>query len=388
MTRIKWWDLAFGAFLPVLAFLDWISYSPSEAARIGAWVTLAALAACYLGFGRRAIRDQRHPLAFVLVLIVACPLLTAFSPSLAVVQALAIPCLWWLTPKIGSAIPLTVVLVVAVFIGWLVALGLSPDALVQAIVTQGLALAFSIAFGVWISWIAAYGDDRARLLDELTAAQDQLAAQHRDAGVASERERLSREIHDTIAQSLTSLVLLAQRTRAELDQLPGETEAAIDSVELIESTARDALTETRSLVAVLAPLPALESGLADVLRRLGARFERETGVRVTIAIDVSAVPRDLEVVLLRCVQEGLANVRKHADAAAVSIRLDEQHGGLRLHLSDDGRGIGEQAERSSGGFGLAGMRDRLAMVGGTLTVDRAHTGGTTLLVTIPLKEEP
>jgi signal transduction histidine kinase len=279
---------------------------------------------------------------------------------------------------------LNTALVTAVAIGFLFSLGFTVDSLVQAVITESLSLAFSIVLGLWISSIAESGAERGRLLDELTAAQEQLAAGHRQAGVASERERLAREIHDTIAQSLTSLVMLAQRTRGELARLPGDTSAAAESVELIESTARDALTDARSLVAALAPIPVGESSLADVMSRLATRFDRETGVRVTADVTATAVPRELEVVLLRCAQEGLANVRKHAQASEARVTVERTADAVRLEVQDNGCGLAADSLVSDRGFGLGGMRERVALVGGRLQIEGPAGAGTTLVVTIPL----
>src|SRR5690606_3736963 len=150
------------------------------------------------------------------------------------------------------------------------------------------------------------------------AAQDELAALHRDAGVTDERARMSREVHDTVAQSLTGLVLLAQRARRE--QGAGALDA--ETLELIETGARDALAETRALVAAAAPVELAQGGLPDALRHLAERFERETHISVTVSAQVEApLERDIEVVLLRCAQEGLANVRKHAQAARARVEL-------------------------------------------------------------------
>jgi len=350
---------------------------------VGAWLTLAAIGACYVAFGRRAMRHESLALPFVIVLIVGCGVATAFSPTLATLQALAIPYLWCLTPRRNRAIALNVALVVSVAIGFLFSLGFTIDTVVQAVITESLSLAFSIVFALWISTIAASADERGRLLHELTEAQAALAAGHRQAGIASERERLAREIHDTIAQSLTSLVMLAQRTRGELNEMAVDTTAAGETVDLIESTARDALTDARSLVAALAPLSVDGSTLAEVMGRLAARFDRETGVHVTADVTAAGVPRELEVVLLRCAQEGLANVRKHAHASTAHVAVARHGDDIRLEVRDDGLGIADISRAPDSGFGLNGMRERVGLVGGELAVSGKPGVGTTLIVTIP-----
>jgi signal transduction histidine kinase len=247
----------------------------------------------------------------------------------------------------------------------------------QILLSQTLSVGFSIIMGNWIWRIAEFGAEKTRLLDELTAAQDELATLHRDAGITAERARMSREVHDTVAQSLTGLVLLAQRARR------GFASGSLDdeTLELIETSARDALAETRALVAAAAPVELTQGGIAEALERLAERFERETRIRVSVSTSLDEpLDRDTEVVLLRCAQEGLANVRKHSAAAHARMELTVASGDARLVLSDDGRGFPAEARA---GFGLAGLRDRLALAGGTLEVD-GTPGATALTATLPI----
>ncbi|MCX7520738.1 sensor histidine kinase [Microbacterium sp. STN6] len=383
MTATKWWDLAFSAAVVALGLIASFSFPDVMAATWGVWATLAALVLCYFAFGRLAFARPRVALAFMIVLALGAGVLTSFQPAMATFQAIALPLIWHLSASIRQAILVNLLLTSSVGVGFVISLGGSADAVTQAVVTEALSLAFSIALGLWITRIADYGQERARLLDELTAVQSELATANHDAGVASERERLSREIHDTIAQSLTSLVLLAQRARGELGRAGEGADGALETVELIEGTAREALTEARSLVAALAPLPVGDSSLAEVVARLAARFTRETDVKVTASVTVADVPRELEVVLLRCAQEGLANVRKHARASQARVSLERVGDDLRLEVRDDGRGLVEYTPSADNGFGLSGMRDRVALVGGRLEVTGSPGEGTSLVVTVP-----
>jgi signal transduction histidine kinase len=166
--------------------------------------------------------------------------------------------------------------------------------------------------------------------------------------------------------------MLAQRASREL--AAGTLEPG--HIDVLEENARAALAETRALVASSAS-PGLDDGLASALERLGARFERETGIIVTVQADATAfVARDTEVVLLRCAQEGLANVRKHAAAHSVTVSLT----GRTLRVIDDGTGFDVTAP--SAGYGLAGMRERLALVGGSVQITTASSG-TVLEVEVP-----
>ncbi len=176
-------------------------------------------------------------------------------------------------------------------------------------------------------------------------------------------------------------MLLWQRSRRELSA-----GTLTDStLQLLETGARDALAETRSLVAGSAPVE-LNAGIAPALTRLGERFTRETGVEVTTTctIDPSApLGRDTEVVLLRFAQEGLANVRKHAGASSARLELAVEAEEATMRVIDDGRGF--DPATVSDGFGLSGLRDRVALVGGSVSVD-GTSGATTLTARLPLAE--
>ena len=129
------------------------------------------------------------------------------------------------------------------------------------------------------------GGRRGQLLDALTATQAELAAANHDTGVVSERERLAREIHDTIAQSLTGIVMVSQRAQRELAS--GQLVPLGDQLQLLEQSARDALVETRSLVAASAPVD-LGGGIVSALERLAERFRRESGIAISVIAEVSA----------------------------------------------------------------------------------------------------
>ena len=379
MTGQRWWHVFFTATIVVLAGIATVGYAPHPWSRGVAWATLAVMTAAYVSIGRRALRDETRALPFAIVLIVGSGVLVACSPSLAVVQAITFPLLWSITESKRLAIIANVALAVSVAGGFLVAEGLGRDSVTQAIAIQSISLVGSLALGIWITRIAELSHERQRLLDELTASQSQVAALSRDSGIVSERERLAREIHDTIAQDLTGLVMLTQRARREL----ASDTASDATLELLEQSARSVLAETRGLVAGGAAMGVEHGGIRDALGRLAERFSRETGVTVGVeAADGPALDRDTEVVLLRIAQEGLANVRKHANAESAALTLGFDAGTATLTVSDDGEGF--DATSRPGGFGLDGMRDRLALVGGTLHISTQPHSGTTLVATLPL----
>jgi signal transduction histidine kinase len=405
---MRWWDAGAGATFVVMVVLTVSAESSSsETARplpgptaLGEAISGPPVAAAatvlfalfWLLLARPVVRrdDDRltgSDLAVVAGAAAVGGLAAAGVPELAVLQAFLMPLLWTVLPTTRSAIAANVVLCLAISAGFVVSLGWSRDTAVTAATSEGLSLMFSIAFGLWITTIARTGAERGRLLDELRAAQDELAAHHRETGTVAERERLAREIHDTVAQSLTGLVMLSQQARSALAS--GDAAAGLARLELIESSARDALTDARTLVAATASSGLDGGDLADALRRLGGRFARESGVAVTVDVAPGpALPRDQQVVVVRVVQEALANVRKHSGSRSAHVALghapvatgDGAGVGLVLSVRDEGRGFDADAPHE--GFGLDGLADRLRLAGGSLVVESGD-GGTTVTALLP-----
>ncbi|MGR0219766.1 sensor histidine kinase [Agromyces sp. ZXT2-6] len=381
MQNVRWWDAAAVAVAVVIVAISLLD-PPFGADDAATWATAGAFLLVHLAWGRRCVpvASPRLHLAVAIAYAVLLGIGTSIEPSFAILQAFLYPFVWSTSPSTRSAIVANLLIAVAIVVGY--AVRSWPGGLITGTAVAALSVGFSIALGLWVTRIAMYGEERARLLHELQSAQGQLAAMHRDAGVADERARLAREIHDTIAQSLTGLVMVAQRTERRLAVVDGATVASARSdLELMEQMAREALTEARGLVASLAPVDP-GAGLAEALRRLASSFERETGVRVSATTDAADLDRELEVVLLRCAQEGLANVRKHARAAAAQVTVATDADEVTLEVRDDGVGPGD-AVAGDVGFGLAGMRDRVALVGGRVDFGPGEGGGTVLRVTVP-----
>jgi signal transduction histidine kinase len=392
MTGNRWWHVLFAAAMLLLATLALASDEFAGAGRLGVFVCLAVVSAAYVTIGWRALATGRFGVLFAVILIVVSAVAVSFNPTMATIQAIAFPMLWYVLIDTRRAIIGNVALALCVGVGYVVGLGVDAETIGRAATIEGISLVGSIALGLWFTRIATLSDERQVLIDQLTATQDQLAQLSRDAGVTSERERLAREIHDTVAQSLTGMVMLAQQARRNLDS--GDLDAIGDELATLESSARDALVETRSLVAAAAPVE-LGAGVTAALERVAARFTRDTGIPVRVVVDLQmgveggsmddAAPlaRDVEVVLLRSAQEGLTNVRKHASASDVTLDLRASHGDICLTVSDDGSGFDPAAP--SDGFGLPGMRDRVALAGGSLTITTAPGEGTTLVVALPVR---
>lgn len=383
-------------FAVTMALLVVLTIGAGSDAGGGAWGAIAAMSVLYLLLGRRALEASAaasaakaapvpplpSALVFLALVIPAATWGVASLSSFAIVQCVLCPLVWLLLDRVRDAVIGTLALTGSIAVGFVLGFGDLPGALPTMAVSQGLSLGGSIALGLWITRIADLSHERLHLLEGLRAAQAQVEELGREAGAARERERLSADIHDTVAQDLTGLVMLAQRGRRELRG--GDTDAMDQTLAQLEEGARDALTQTRAIVAATAPVE-LTDGLAAALARLGARLTREAGIPVDVRADaaVGSVARDVEVVLLRCAQEGLANVRRHAAAAAVELLLDRDGADVVLTIGDDGRGF--DPARASGGYGLDGMRRRLDAAGGRLDVT-SGPGGTRLTARIPAPE--
>lgn len=222
---------------------------------------------------------------------------------------------------------------------------------------------------------------RAELVRKLTAAQERLAATERREGILAERERLAREIHDTVAQDLSSIILLLRSARDAADAGP--------QLEIAEQAARGALEDTRRLVRALTPAELTGRSLPEALERVVADV-RHFGIDARFVVDGQAgpLPTSAAVALLRVAQGALANVRAHARAGTVVVTLAFQPAAVRVDVADDGVGFdprGPAATPSSGtGLGLAAMAGRLAEVGGALVVESTPGAGTAVSATVPL----
>lgn len=216
------------------------------------------------------------------------------------------------------------------------------------------------------------------LARELSLTQRELAEAHRREGAADERERMAREIHDTLAQGFASIIVLAEAARAGLGGDPEGTERRLRS---IERTARENFSEARVLVGS-APHGGLTPGsVIPTLRRTLERFTQDTGIAVDADLPEEVdCDQQTRIALLRCTQESLANVRKHADASTVLVVLARQPDSIELEITDDGRGFVVAEAR---GFGLDGMRKRLTELGGELTVTGSVGDGTRILAGLP-----
>ncbi|WP_082119809.1 sensor histidine kinase [Saccharothrix sp. ST-888] len=242
----------------------------------------------------------------------------------------------------------------------------------------GVAVALLTAYG----YAALYREsrERQRLIDDLVRARDELAASQREAGRLAERQRLAREIHDTLAQGLSSIVLLA---RSAESALPGDTATAAERIREVGQTASANLAEARRFVQALTP-PALDDAtLTEALRRLAGG----AGAELRLDGDPYPLPVEAEVALLRLTQEALANAVRHAAAGRIAVTLSYLDDEVTLDVFDDGVGFDPLTRPDAGRptFGLHGMHERIAALGGSLTVESAPGEGTAVAVALPLR---
>ncbi|QKG26999.1 sensor histidine kinase [Actinomadura verrucosospora] len=228
-----------------------------------------------------------------------------------------------------------------------------------------------------------------RLIDELVRTRGELAATQRSAGVLEERERLSREIHDTLAQGLTSMGILLQAADRQWDTAPDDARRHLrDAAEVAAAN----LDEARHFVRALAP-PGLSAGsLPRALADLVGAESRAAGPRVRFRVEGEEHPLDVDVqtALLRVAQGAVANARDHAHASTVMVTLTYLGDAVSLDVADDGSGFdpSRTASAPGRGYGIPAMRDRIAGVGGVLTVESAPGAGTVVAAAVPRAGTP
>jgi len=256
---------------------------------------------------------------------------------------------------------------------------------------QTLAIGFGTLLGEKLSKLSEERREAvARLeaaLEENTGLQAQLVAQAREAGVLEERQRLAREIHDTLAQGLAGIITQLEAAR-HADGRPGpagEGPALERHLENALRLARESLAEARRSVHALRPAHLEGAGLPEALARVARDWSAVNGtpVEVTTTGERQPLPPEVEAALLRTAQEALANVARHARAGRVGLTLSYLGETAALDIVDDGVGFDPQAQ-SGAGFGLASMRQRLGQVGGWLEIESEPGAGAALSARVPL----
>ena len=387
----------------------------------------------------RAMEIGQHCMAVLLTGIGAVRAIGNGTPASAVVVA-ALAILAWhtagtLLPSrtrsqrmvVGWLIGFTVIWIAAVavsaefvwlaFLLWLLAGHLLPvkwgvvfscfvlAVVVVAPILQHGSTSYANVFGPLIGGIFAFGisrgylqllrdaAERERLVDSLTTAQREmselqveLALAQRHSGAIAERTRISRDIHDTIAQALSSIRLLAH---AEMNRTSDPT--AQTTLSQVEAIAGTSLSDVRRIVAELVPAELEDNALATALRRMLDRARDETGLQLDFHADDSLpiLPTEVEVALLRVSQSALANVRQHAGATRMVMSLIDADDSVRLDIADDGVGFDvaaweRAADSTTSSYGLRFMRGRMRELGGGLDIESTPGQGAAISAYLPI----
>jgi signal transduction histidine kinase len=363
------WHLAFGVITSAVAVMLWRATAP--------WYAFIVLALIVAGYsflivpalqGRRPVPAQLY-------------LAAAFGGVLALMAVNSGAYL-----MLYILYPLTFVLIEPTALAAGLCAGLAAISTVISLVRNGwttasawslvasqdlLTLAFALLIGFLASHLLAENRRRGALIQELEGTRAELAAVQHQAGVQSERERMAQEIHDTIAQGLASLLMLVQDADRAIADSP---ERAHERLAMATQVVKENLAETRSLVAALAPADLREAPLQAAIERIVSRTKRELELDATFRVEGTSrrLESNVQVVVVRAVQEAIANIRKHAQATRVDVLLAYLPESVRVEVSDNGCGFDPLQAH---GFGLQGMRARVEQIHGSLTIDSAPGTG-------------
>ncbi|MGZ3676979.1 MAG: sensor histidine kinase [Ktedonobacterales bacterium] len=258
------------------------------------------------------------------------------------------------------------------------------------LVTLTPAFIFVLAFSMVARWQREQRERAEALVSQLEEAQTQLRAYAReveDLSAARERNRIAREIHDTLGHYLTILAVQLE-TATKLEER-GDPRLHSELVEA-RRVASECLNEVRHSVAALRPTDPTATSFSDALATLAAEFEAvapDTAVALDVEGAVQALPPEVRVALYRCVQESLTNIRKHAQATKVLMRLRVDVRNAELLVLDNGTSAESSDDGHEPGFGIVGMRERIALLGGTATCGPDMGRGWRVEVRVPLPDE-
>lgn len=274
------------------------------------------------------------------------------------------------------------IVLAAVVSGVWLAAEIAADSPRWTLMSPFTAFAVGSIISIVIYRVGDENEEQAALISQLEETRDELAASERDRATLAERARFAGEVHDTLAQGFTSIVLLSRATQRNEDWNAG--------LAKIENTAQEHLGAARRLVAAMGPPELDQTSLIDALRR-----QLETlGDDIVATLAVEGVPvelgNDTETALLRAAEEALLNVRTHARASTVHMTLSYVGSDVLLDVVDDGIGLTSNgvADRGSltGGQGLAALRQRAETLGGGLEIEVGHDGGTAVSLQLPARQ--
>ena len=391
MRRWPW----FAVTALVLSLIVWLADGPGA---VRHWAPVSVLVAGLLGWyslWTRTLADQSWSRRSSVVLVLAS---TALAFSIALTHA---SIAFWLVGLVLVALfyvvlPLPFAIVASAALtmhaGWELrtatdASRLPPMELGAFLGSRALIITL---VGLFLRSVVHQAEKRQRLADELASTRGSLAAAERLTGVLEERQRVAREIHDTLGQGLSAIVVHLESADEMLPTGDGPVRAQLA---LARTIARESLDETRRVMSALRPELLEHANLPEAVTRVTTQWAERTGVTATPQITGLASPLhpEAEVTLLRALQEALANARKHAAAHRVDVTLSYMDDLVALDVRDDGKGFAPNERRASrenselaGCFGLMAMRERVEQLGGRLSIESEPGEGTTLSVSLPL----
>ena len=283
---------------------------------------------------------------------------------------------WWGGAAIVVATA-TAICALGIHSGW------SLGGVIGPLVGAGVALLIGLGYQA----LAREAEQRETLMRELVATRGQLAATEHESGVLAERARLAREIHDTVAQGLSSIQMLLYAAEKSDPERPGA-----EHIRLARDTAASNLADARRFIRELTPPDLDDRGLGRALRRLAESQWAAQGLHVNVRVsDTIDLPMHVQTALLRIAQGAIANVIQHADATTVTITLDADHERLQFTIADDGKGFDPnmaafEPRGRSDSFGLQATRERAEQLGGSLTLDTHPGEGTQLTIELTLEQ--
>jgi signal transduction histidine kinase len=259
---------------------------------------------------------------------------------------------------------------------------LTSESPTRALAESSLRITLLLVVGWIVGTLAEQERRQTAALSEANAKLREQAAAVEELAAARERNRLARDLHDTLAHSLAGLVVQL----GAIDTLMySEPDAARAEIATARRAAHAGLEEARRAIRDLRANPVEDLGLARALERMAVDFGERAGVKVEARVSDprAAIPGDTAAAIWRIAQEALNNVERHADARQVSLTLAQNNGALALTVTDDGRGF-DAANVDDDRFGLTGMRERAELIGATLQVDSGEGLGTSVRLMLPL----
>jgi len=257
-----------------------------------------------------------------------------------------------------------------------------PDGVVDGFINSLLVFALA-TFAVSLLQADRASLEAQRLLSELQAAHEQLqeyAAQVEELAVARERDRLSRDLHDTLGHRLTASIVQLEGAERLISAAPERASQMLNSVRL---QLNEGLSEVRRTVGMLRT-PDADMSLPKALKQLVNDFELATqlAILVTVPDNLPPLSEAYRLALYRAAQEALTNVQRHAQASQAALTMELSAEMLTLRVKDNGIGLPDGAEQK--GFGLRGMRERITQLGGSVDLHAGGTDGATVLIQLPI----